>query len=540
MPSASILAATTLSPPPSGQIVARAFQSSILNAEYDEILPETLVEVANSDIADFRRFLGTIPFQFAEIPLTTEGLYLENEADVRMFLEPALVLACWPIILAMVEKDGRDFDLALRAGTGAQPDVSILKLYTPVSAGNGSVSLQLGPLSAVEYKGPDVLGNVVKDQDFTLRRRDNDDWDTVASQLRKYAIRNKVKNVVFVDNRWLIYLHFTKATDIGAECRYVVSSIAGQGRARMTARETLLFSIYNSLVDDTISLRDYITVPVNDSNLDYVPIFPGVTAGVAPARNAPTSTHSLRSTGFPGHQTLMLNPTSREEFPLCGIDADDLTPIRIRGMQDSRFLGSNRREVKDFFISGAWITNLPFDVDGQLGKVSFSSRGEQSRPTTPSPTTGLVLKFFELQNLVAAYCEATAYRALKNLQGLIIPYCYGVYQVDGRDGVGLLLEKIQAPTLDETLRDANSVEEIRMVFLACWEGLLHLHNAGYAHRDVRASNIMISSSQVVFIDFENSAPINRTNKKFDQINLRLIFREYGGISQQTLREWAEA
>jgi hypothetical protein len=268
--------------------------------------------------------------------------------------------------------------------------------------------------------------------------------------------------------------------------------------------------------------RDYITVPVHDSNLDYVPIFPGVTAGLALARNTPTSTHSLRSTGYPGRQTLTLNLTSREEFPLCGIHADDLTPTRIQGMLDSGFLGLNRREVKDFFISGAWITNLPFDVDGQLGKVSFSC-GEQcelssvvvigidadpltaARPTTPSPTTGLVLKFFELQNLVAAYSEATAYCALKNLQGLIIPYCYGVYEVHGRDGVGLLLEKIRARTLDETLRDPNSVEEIRMMFLACWEGLLRLHNAGYAHRDVRASNIMISSEEVVFIDLENSA-----------------------------------
>jgi hypothetical protein len=61
------------------------------------------------------------------------------------------------------------------------------------------------------------------------------------------------------------------------------------------------------------------------------------------------------------------------------------------------------------------------------------------------------------------------------------------------------------PSLDETLRDPNSVEEIRMMFLACWEGLLRLHNAGYAHRDVRASNIMISSEEVVFIDLENSA-----------------------------------
>jgi hypothetical protein len=205
-----------------------------LSGDYDRILLETLVDVPDRDIANFRRFLGTIPFQFAEIPLTTEGLYLENEADVRMFLEPALVLACWPIILAMMEKEGRDFDLALRsektkAGTGARPDVSVLKAYKPVSASNDSVSLKLSPLSAVEYKGPDVLGNVVNDQDLTVRRRDNDDWDTVASQLRKHAILNNIKNVVIVDNRWLIYLRFTKATDIGAECRYVVSSIADQG-----------------------------------------------------------------------------------------------------------------------------------------------------------------------------------------------------------------------------------------------------------------------------------------------------------------------
>jgi hypothetical protein len=106
-----------------------------------------------------------------------------------------------------------------------------------------------------------------------------------------------------------------------------------------------------------------------------------------------------------------------------------------------------------------------------------------ARPTTPSPTTGLVLKSFELQNLVAAYSEATAYCALKNLQGLIIPYCYGVYDIDGTDGVGLFLE----------------------MSLACWEGLLRLHNAGYAHRDVCASNIMISSEDIVFVDLENSA-----------------------------------
>jgi hypothetical protein len=143
----------------------------------------------------------------------------------------------------------------------------------------------------------------------------------------------------------------------------------------MTARETLLFSIYKSLLDDAISIRyviakylrivecivrtyltglnrNYITAPVNDSNLDYVPMFSGFNAGRAPARNTPASSRSLQSTEHQGRHTLSLNLTSRAEFPLRSIDADDLTPTPTQGMLDSGFLGLSRREVpKRFFLS---------------------------------------------------------------------------------------------------------------------------------------------------------------------------------------------
>ena len=94
MPSASTLAATTIQTP-SGHIVLGAPQSSALNFQFfSEIPPETLRPFPDHGITDFKNWLQTIPFQFDEIHQTIHGRYLDNEADVRMFLEPALALAC--------------------------------------------------------------------------------------------------------------------------------------------------------------------------------------------------------------------------------------------------------------------------------------------------------------------------------------------------------------------------------------------------------------------------------------------------------------
>jgi serine/threonine protein kinase len=105
------------------------------------------------------------------------------------------------------------------------------------------------------------------------------------------------------------------------------------------------------------------------------------------------------------------------------------------------------------------------------------------------------------------YHEATAYAELKSLQGYRIPFCYGIYDVDGRDGVMLLFEEIQGCTLLETLEklSADSYDEFKKIFRECWDCMQQIHECGYAHRDIKGDNIMLlGNGQAVFIDLENT------------------------------------
>jgi len=109
---------------------------------------------------------------------------MESEGDVRMFIEQAIVLACWPIVLAMVEKDSRQFDMAIRPEktqpqSRTRPDLSIFKLQRSPLAVTDSLNPELELLltSAVEYKGPGVLGNIISSGELAAGV-DNGDWDT--------------------------------------------------------------------------------------------------------------------------------------------------------------------------------------------------------------------------------------------------------------------------------------------------------------------------------------------------------------------------
>jgi hypothetical protein len=57
------------------------------------------------------------------------------------------------------------------------------------------------------------------------------------------------------------------------------------------------------------------------------------------------------------------------------------------------------------------------------------------------------MKYFSSRDILQ---EATAYSVLKPLHGHVIPFCYGVYDVDGSGGVILLLEELHGTTLLET------------------------------------------------------------------------------------------
>jgi hypothetical protein len=63
----------------------------------------------------------------------------------------------------------------------------------------------------------------------------------------------------------------------------------------------------------------------------------------------------------------------------------------------------------------------------------------------------MVLKSFPFHALADAYQEAAAYGALKSAHGVLIPYCYGAYDVEGKEGIDLLLEKIDGVMLTNHL-----------------------------------------------------------------------------------------
>ena len=44
------------------------------------------------------------------------------------------------------------------------------------------------------------------------------------------------------------------------------------------------------------------------------------------------------------------------------------------------------------------------------------------------------------------YNEATVYAALKQQQGNLIPFCYGLYEIGNMEGLALLLEKLPGGT----------------------------------------------------------------------------------------------
>ena len=101
MPSASVIASMDLISPP---ILAycKPGMSTDANAGYPEVLPPSCSLVPIHHMQSFREYLGTIPFDFTDYQPPVFGRGLESEGDVRLFLEPAAVLTCWPIAVSMV------------------------------------------------------------------------------------------------------------------------------------------------------------------------------------------------------------------------------------------------------------------------------------------------------------------------------------------------------------------------------------------------------------------------------------------------------
>lgn len=252
MPSASEIAAVVLDPPPSGPILQNASESSRRNHDYDVILGNTLRAFPHEDVQSFRAWLDSIPFNFNEITQTTMGRVFESEGDVRLFFESAVIIACWPIILAMAPAAAnRNYDLALRSEKTlrgrSRPDISILKLLR-----GGNDAFTYNPISIVEFKAPGVFSRVCISGNINVDAAD--DWDIISGQIRKYAICNQMQNVVVVDDQWGIFIHFSNPHDISAVCNYMIAPVGTRTTASnlsMALRELFLFSVFKNFLVQT-------------------------------------------------------------------------------------------------------------------------------------------------------------------------------------------------------------------------------------------------------------------------------------------------
>jgi len=189
--------------PPRVGLVMTAKDSAPGGVNFDEIEAGTLSPVSTSDFAEFKAYLMTIPFDFANVTTVTVGLDLHSEAGVRLFYEANAILACWPIALAMIPAD-RNYDLVLQSEKPllniSRPDITISAVRPGVSGAAGVDLLCLGFQCPGTCK---FAGN--SDQPSS------DDWDIVARQVRKYAVLHCVSVVLLMDDKYCLYFEFEDA-----------------------------------------------------------------------------------------------------------------------------------------------------------------------------------------------------------------------------------------------------------------------------------------------------------------------------------------
>ncbi|KAI5897851.1 uncharacterized protein SCHCODRAFT_02490224 [Schizophyllum commune H4-8] len=222
----------------------------------------------------------------------------------------------------------------------------------------------------------------------------------------------------------------------------------------------------------------------------------------------------------------------------------------------------------------------------------YQSQVWLARPTSsdPSTTIELVLKFIIPSHLempgfdvvsencvnlaeytfpddIVAY-QVAAYQALGDLQGITVPYFYGVNEVSvpwGEPGVQVLaLEYIHGPRMTEvaTVVDSEDSAPSELIkyrdydtYLALLETgistLLQAHARGIVHCDVRDANVLIdvAHNQVVFLDWTNDAPPHlagigcehdpKLNMSIDIVQLARLF-EYPSLHAKRIYEYFDS
>jgi len=201
---------------------------------------DTLVRIPAEDIEDFHNYLRTIPFRYRDPAPDVLGRQLMTEGDICMFFDSSILLAVWPVALAMVPTV-RDADLVLTSQKtynsvhSSLPDVSII-----AHDGNPNPTT----VAQIEYKGPRALEafrNVIRAELERISIQPPADWNVVTRQLRKYASTTRCRTILCSDGSDA-YIFVFPSDESSEEVLFLQASNDGTGS--LTLREAVLFLIY--------------------------------------------------------------------------------------------------------------------------------------------------------------------------------------------------------------------------------------------------------------------------------------------------------
>jgi len=212
------------------------------NLSYEPISLDMLTEIPQEAIEKFRVYLGTIPFVYNDYSLSILGRQLNTEGDICMFFDSSVLLAVWPVALAMVPTV-RDADLVL-ASEKTYNGVHPIRPDTSIVAYNDDTTSTT--LAKIEYKGPRSLAtfrNVIRAYFDGRAIQMPASWNIVTRQLRKYAEVAGCRSVLCSDGSDA-YIFIFPADESSKEVEFLLASNdASNNGTSLTLREAVLFLI---------------------------------------------------------------------------------------------------------------------------------------------------------------------------------------------------------------------------------------------------------------------------------------------------------
>lgn len=251
-----LLASEPCSPPALRDAWAGAWSNA--NYEHSPLNQKSLQAIPQEDVEEFKSYISTIPWDFGSFEPSIDGRLISSEADVRQFVDSAIILPAWPVILAMVPLPAhgdskRGYDLVLKneqsLDGSSRPDEAIAR--ASVDSGRS----WFRPIVLIELKGPGVLSSLESMGGGNMP--ESDDLMSVTRQLRKYSVEGRTPTLFVMDNTHALYLRFSDATDENDSVEFAVAS-SGADKDRFptfTIRELFVFSAWRSFSDLNIVPR---------------------------------------------------------------------------------------------------------------------------------------------------------------------------------------------------------------------------------------------------------------------------------------------